>query len=146
MRVRELKIRYEPRPDLPAIDLRTSLKTPREAAAFLMPIFEKEPAEVFLAVFVTTKHSLIGFHEVSRGTLDATHAHPREIFRAAFLANAAGVILAHNHPSGDPTPSPDDVALTCRLRQAGEILGVEVLDHVIVAEDRYYSFKEGGRL
>ena len=146
MLVRELKIRYEPRPDLPAFDTRTSLKTPREVAAFLVPIFEREPAEVFLAVVVTTKHSLIGFHEVSRGTLDATHAHPREVFRAAFLANAAGIILAHNHPSGDPTPSPDDVALTSRLTHVGEILGVEVIDHLIVADGRYYSFKEGGRL
>ena len=146
MLVRELKIRYEPRLDLPTFDVRTSLTTPREAAAFLMPIFEKEPAEIFLAVSITTKHSLIGFHEVSRGTLDATHAHPREVFRAAFLANAAGIILAHNHPSGDPMPSPDDVTLTARLKNAGEILGVEVIDHVIVADGRYYSFKEGGRL
>lgn len=146
MLVRELKVTYRPRPDLPAIDQRTSLKTPREAAAFLLPILEREPTEVFVAVFLTTKHTLIGFQEVSRGTLDGTLAHPREIFRAAYVANAGGIILAHNHPSGDPSPSPDDAALTSRLKQAGDILGIEVLDHVIVAEDRYYSFKEGGRL
>lgn len=146
MLVRELKVTYRPRSDLPVIDERASLKSPREAAAFLLPIFEKEPTEVFVAVFLTRKHGLIGFHEVSRGTLDGTLAHPREIFRAAYLANAGGIILAHNHPSGDPMPSPDDVALTSRLKQAGDILGVDVLDHVIVAEGRYYSFKEGGRL
>jgi DNA repair protein RadC len=70
--------------------------------------------------------------------------HPREVFKVAMLANAACVVLAHNHPSGDPTPSPDDVALTDRLVRAGELLGVKVLDHLILGDEAYYSFKEKG--
>lgn len=146
MRVRELRLEYRPRPDLGRYDNRIPLKTPREAATFLLPIFEKETVEVFLAVFLTTKHTLIGFHEVSRGTLDSTPAHPREVFKAAILANSAAVIVAHNHPSGDPDPSPDDVALTEKLRLAGALIGIDLLDSMIVADGRYYSFKEGGRL
>jgi DNA repair protein RadC len=89
---------------------------------------------------------VIGYYEVSRGTLDSTLVHPREVFKAAILANAAAIILTHNHPSGDPTPSPDDLALTQRLVQAGQIIGIDVLDHVIVGDGRWTSFVELGRL
>jgi DNA repair protein RadC len=89
---------------------------------------------------------VIAYHEVSRGTLDATLVHPREVFKAALLSNAASIILTHNHPSGDPTPSPDDHQLTRRLVDAGRLIGVEVLDHIIVGDGRYFSFREGGRL
>ena len=89
---------------------------------------------------------MIAFHEVSRGTLDTTLVHPREVFKAALLANSSAIILCHNHPSGDPCPSPDDVHLTRRLVDAGTLLGVDVLDHIIVGDGRYYSFKEAGRL
>ena len=95
---------------------------------------------------LTTKHRVIAYHEVSRGILDSTLVHPREVFRAAILANAAGIVAGHNHPSGDPTPSPDDIALTRRLAAAGEVLGVPLLDHIIVGDGRYYSFKEVGCL
>lgn len=144
--VRELRVEYRPRSDLPTFDTRIELKTSREAAAFLTPMLDHEPSEVFLVIFLNTKHQLLSFHEVSRGTLDSTLVHPREVFKAALLANAAAVVLAHNHPSGDPSPSPDDDVLTRRLKAAGEILGVDVVDHVIVADGRYYSFREGGRL
>jgi DNA repair protein RadC len=76
------------------------------------------------------------------GSLDASVAHPREVFREAALGGASAVVVFHNHPSGDPTPSRDDVALTRRLMEAGEIVGIDVLDHVILAETRYFSFKE----
>ena len=89
---------------------------------------------------------VIAYHEVSRGTLDATLVHPREVFKAALLANAAAIVLCHDHPSGEPTPSPDDLQLTRRLVEAGTLLGVDVLDHVIVGDGRYYSFKESGCL
>jgi DNA repair protein RadC len=71
--------------------------------------------------------------------------HPREVFKAAILANAAGVIVAHNHPSGDPSPSPDDVALCARLRDAGTLIGIDLLDFVTIGQGRYCSFKEMGR-
>jgi len=78
--------------------------------------------------------------------MPADARHPREVFKAALLANAAAIILTHNHPSGDPTPSADDMALTRRLAEAGTLIGVEVLDHIIVGDGRYFSFREGGRL
>jgi DNA repair protein RadC len=146
LRVRELRVEYRSRPDLPAFDGRTSLKTPTEATAFLAPVLDHEPGEVFVVLFLNTKHQLLSFHEVSRGTLDSTLVHPREVFKAALLANAAAIVLAHNHPSGDPSPSPDDDVLTRRLKAAGDLLGVDVVDHVIVGDGRHYSFKEGGRL
>jgi DNA repair protein RadC len=108
----------------------------------VLPVTPALPAILCL----TTKHRVIAYHEVSRGTLDATLVHPREVFKVALLANAAAIILTHNHPSGDPSPSPDDVQLTRRLVEAGVLLGVEVLDHIIVGDGRYYSFQEVGGL
>jgi len=95
---------------------------------------------------VTTKHRVIAYHEVSRGTLDSTLVHPREVFKAAILANAAAIIVCHNHPSGAPSPSPDDVELTRRLVATGNLLGIDVLDHIVVGDGRYYSLKEGSCL
>jgi DNA repair protein RadC len=109
-------------------------------------MLQDEPAEVFAILCVTTKHRVIAYHEVSRGTLDSTLVHPREIFKAVLLANAAAIVAAHNHPSGDPTPSPDDLELTHRLAAAGDVLGIPMLDHIIIGDGCYYSFKEAGRL
>jgi DNA repair protein RadC len=95
---------------------------------------------------LSTKHRVIAYHEVSRGTLDSTLVHPREVFKAALLANAAAIIVNHNHPSGDPSPTIDDLEVTRRLVAAGEILGIVVLDHIVVGDGRYFSFKEAGRL
>jgi DNA repair protein RadC len=88
----------------------------------------------------------MAFHEVSRGTLDSTLVHPREVFKAALLANAAAIVVSHNHPSGDPSPTIDDLEVTTRLVAAGVILGVPLLDHIVVGAGRYFSFKESGRL
>jgi DNA repair protein RadC len=106
--------------------------------------------ETALGLHLTTKHELIGVHVVSTGTLDTAIVHPRDVFKAACLSNAAGLVLVHNHPSGDPTPSPDDRALVARLRAAGEVLGVELVDALIVTDPseglRYFSFREAGVL
>lgn len=100
-----------------------------------------EAVEVFGMICLTTTHRVIGYYEVSRGTLDSTAVHPREVFKAAMLANASSIVVGHNHPSGDPTPSPDDRVLTTRLQAAGELVGISVLDHIIVGcEQRYTSF------
>jgi DNA repair protein RadC len=147
-RLRELRVRYtvrkngEGRP----VTMGRVLSSPRDAAAVLIELLADEPAEVFGILCVTTKHRVLAYHEVSRGTLDSASAHPREVFKAAVLANAAAIVLAHNHPSGDPSPSCDDVALTRRLVDAGEILGIAVLDHIIVGDGRYVSFRDLGRL
>ena len=148
MRLRELKVRYSVKKTdegQPVVVGRV-MNTRRESASALMTALQDQPSEVFAILCLSTKHRVIAYHEVSRGTLDATLVHPREVFKAALLANSAALILAHTHPSGDPSPSADDIQLTRRLVDAGTILGVDVLDHIIVGDGRYYSFKEGGRL
>src|SRR5262249_38929327 len=101
--------------------------------------------EVCLVLLLNTKHHLIAVHELGRGTLDSCPVHPRDVYKAALLVNAAGVILTHNHPSGDPTPSPDDVALCSRLRSAATIVGIDLVDFLIIGAGQYYSFTEVGR-
>jgi DNA repair protein RadC len=108
--------------------------------------FGTKPVEQFGLVMLDTKHRLLRTAIISVGTLDSSPAHPREIFREAASASAAAIVLFHNHPSGDPTPSRDDVDLTRRLIQAGQLMGIDVLDHVILADTRYFSFRESGRL
>ena len=95
-------------------------------------------------VLLDTKHRVLRTTVLSVGTLDASIVHPREVFRAAAAAGAAALVLFHNHPSGDPKPSEDDVALTRRLVAAGVLMGIDVIDHVILADVRYCSFKEEG--
>ena len=146
MRVRELCVSYRPRNDLPRVDPASRFDTPLKIATFLRSLLDHEAIEVFVLVCLNTKHGLVAYHELSRGTLDSTSVHPREVFKTALLANSASVVLGHNHPSGDPTPSPDDLALTDRLARAGELLGVKVLDHVILGDQAYYSFKERGSI
>jgi DNA repair protein RadC len=143
--VRELRISYLPRGDL-SLEGRL-LKTPAEAAQFLMPLLQNEPVEVSIVLCLTTKHRFLAFHEVARGSLDACVVHPREVFKAAILANAAAVIFAHNHPSGDPEPSPDDIQLTQRLVAAGALLGIDVLDSIVIGHNNsYHSFRERRQL
>ncbi|HEY7441134.1 MAG TPA: DNA repair protein RadC [Vicinamibacterales bacterium] len=125
---------------------RKSFTSPRDLATYLLPQFGARSVEQFGVVLLDTKHRLLRTTLVSVGTLDSSPAHPREVFREATTACAAAVVLFHNHPSGDPTPSEDDCELTGRLAEAGRIIGIRVLDHIILAETKYYSFKEGGRL
>ena len=98
--------------------------------------------EEMKVIALDTKHNIIGVRTVSRGTLDSTIVHPRDVFHFAILCNAAALILVHNHPSGDPTPSYEDKALTRRIMSASEIMGIEILDHIIVAENGCYSFRD----
>ncbi len=147
-RVRELVVSYKPlRVPLPVTG---TVSGPREAARLAAAVLAGTTVEQVLALHFDTKHKLIGIHIVSVGTLDASLVHPRDVFKAACLSNASALIVAHNHPSGDPTPSGEDRALSDRLRQAGELLGVELLDFVIVTDPaegfRYYSFQESGVL
>ncbi len=100
--------------------------------------------ESFHVLLVDGRHRLIRAEEVSIGTLTASLVHPREVFRDAIRSAAAALVLVHNHPSGDPTPSAEDRAVTERLRSAGRLLGIHVLDHVIVSDRGYYSFREAG--
>ncbi len=102
--------------------------------------------EAFYVVALGTQSEVRAVHEVTRDTLNSSLVHPREVFRAAILAGAAGIIVVHNHPSGDPTPSADDRTVTRQLVDAGRLLDVPVHDHVILAGERYVSFAEAGLL
>ena len=106
--------------------------------------FERSDREAFLVVLLDAKNKLLGFHVVSVGSLTSSLIHPREVFKIAILSNAAAVILVHNHPSGDPQPSAEELSITTRLCQTGEVIGIKVLDHVIMGEGRYVSFVDDG--
>ena len=125
---------------------RPQLNTPRQLAAYLLPQYGTAAVEQFGIVMLDTKHRVIRIKIVSVGSLDTTVVHPREVFREAALASASGIVLFHNHPSGDPTPSVDDLTLTTRMVSAGHIMGIDVVDHLILADQRYFSVVEAGRL
>lgn len=114
----------------------------QNAYRLLVPLFDGLDREHFLVVGLDAKHAVIGINTVSIGSATMSIVHPREVFKPLILMNASVVILAHNHPSGDATPSPEDRALTRRLKECGELLGITVLDHVVLGEDRYYSFAD----
>lgn len=119
------------------------ITTPRDAADLVREFIEDADRETFIMICLTTKHEPTAIHTVSIGTLNASLIHPREVFKVALLANAAAIILAHNHPSGDLTPSSEDIETTKRLKECGKLLGVNVLDHVIVGgEGQYVSLSE----
>jgi len=120
------------------------ITSPSKVAALIGKYLEDEASECLVVVMLDTKNHPIGIHEVSRGGLNFAAAHPREVFRAALVAGAASIILGHNHPTGNVTPSANDKTLTIELKKAGELLGVSVLDHVIVGlgTDKYTSLKE----
>ncbi len=122
------------------------IKSPAEVyqvAHQLLALHEK-PQEHFCILCLNTKNKIVGVHTISIGCLNATIVHPREVFKAALLNNASGIICLHNHPSGDPEPSREDIKITKQLVEAGEIIGITVLDHVIIGEQGYISMKEKG--
>ena len=125
---------------------RPRLSSPQQLASYLIPQYGAGAVEQFGIVMLDTKHRMIRVKVVSVGSLDSTIVHPREVFREAASASAAAIVLFHNHPSGDPTPSADDLALTTRMIRAGEIMGIDVVDHLILADHRYFSLLEAGRL
>lgn len=129
---------------LPSYESR--MRSSATASTVLQQYLDGTDREHFVIVMLDQKNQVIGIHTVSIGSLSASIVHPRETFKAAILSNAAAVILGHNHPSGDPQPSREDRAITKRLKEAGELLGVNVLDHVIVGDGRYFSFADEGVL
>ena len=125
---------------------RAQLLTPRDAAAFLLPSFGARMLEQFGVVLLDTKHRVLRTSVLAVGTSNTTVVEPRDVFRAAALGAAAAIVVFHNHPSGDPSPSPDDVDLTRRLAAAGVLMGIDLVDHLILGDVRYCSFKESGRM
>ena len=119
---------------------------PEDVARYVIPSLRFEQKEHFLAMFLDIRNRILVLSTISVGSLTASIAHPREVFREAIRYSAAGVILVHNHPSGDPTPSREDIQLTKQMMKAGEIMGIPVLDHVVVAGDNFLSLKEANCL
>lgn len=123
---------------------RVEVTGPDSAAEVLVPLVGFRDRERCVAAFLDTKHRLLGTATVSIGSIDHTFMAPREVFRDALLANASALVLAHNHPSGDPEPSRDDELVTRRLARAGEMLGIDVLDHLVVGGTRWTSLARRG--
>jgi DNA repair protein RadC len=119
---------------------------PRDAYDLLAPSMRDLPHEEFRVLLLNTQHAVTREVTVTRGVLDGSVVHPREVFRTAITESAAAVLLVHNHPSGDPTPSAEDRAVTRQLARAGEVVGIPVVDHVIIGDGRYASFAESGLL
>ena len=120
------------------------VKTPEEVVNLVRSRLKGKKKEYFLALLLNTRNQLIKVSEISVGSLDSSVVHPREVFKEAISASAASVIFAHNHPSGDPTASEDDIELTKRLAEVGEIMGIDVLDHIIIGDKNYLSLKREG--
>lgn len=114
---------------------------PLEIYGICSKILESEAVENVLVVSLDTKLNIVGITNVGKGILDSVLMHAREVFRPAILANAAAVILVHNHPSGDPTPSRGDREVTVKMQEKGDILGIRVLDHVIIGDKKYWSYR-----
>jgi len=121
---------------------RVRITCSQDIANLLMRSFKEYETEHFKALLLNTKHEVLKIVGVSSGTVDATIATPRDVFRQAVRENATFVIVAHNHPSGDPEPSAQDIALTAELVNAGKLMNIQVLDHVIFGDGRYVSLKE----
>ena len=120
---------------------RPQLSTPEAVGRYLLPMYGGHREERFGVVMLDAKNRLIRTELISVGTVDASLAHPREVFRAATVASASAIALFHNHPSGDPRPSDDDVALTRQLVGAGDVMGIRVVDHIILGDGRWFSFR-----
>jgi len=106
----------------------------------------KELQESFVAVYLDNKNNVIGWTKISMGTVSETIVHPRDVFRVAVRENASAIIVVHNHPTGETTPSREDLSTTNRLVDAGKTIGIPIVDHVIIGDNKYYSLKEGGHI
>ncbi len=137
LEVREIDYSYEKRPMINGMD---------DVVKAVKPMIADANKEFFIALFLNTKNGIIRQEVISVGSLNANIVHPRELFRTACMVSASSIIVAHNHPSGDPTPSREDMEITKKLAEAGKMMGIELLDHVIIGYDRNYGFKESGML
>lgn len=129
-----------------SIPVTASMHTSRDIYDFVKNLGSDLDREAFFVVCLNTKNKIIGVNMVSLGSLTTSVVHPREVFKIAILTNSSAIILVHNHPSGDPRPSKEDVDCTHRLAAAGAIVGIRVLDHIVVGEEEYYSFADSGMM
>jgi DNA repair protein RadC len=129
-----------------AADARQEIHTPGHVANLARRLLWDEGQEVFLVFMLNIRHAVIGYMEVGRGGLDQCPVDPRLVYRAAIQEGAAAVVVAHNHPSGICQPSPLDDVMTARLKNIGEVLGIQLMDHVIVGDGKTYSYLEHNKL
>ncbi|QNK57434.1 RadC family protein [Paenibacillus sp. PAMC21692] len=122
------------------------IRSPKDAADLFRQFIGDCDRESFYILCLNTKNEPTALHQVSTGTLNASLVHPRETFKLAILANSVAIIACHNHPSGQPDPSPEDVELTERLRDSGSLLGIDLLDHIILGDGNFVSMKERGMM
>jgi DNA repair protein RadC len=136
----ELARRLETFVDEPKI----KICSPKDVYAFMYPKYREQKKEKFIALYLDTKNQVIKEDTVSIGSLNASIVHPREVFKGALELSSASIIVCHNHPSGDPSPSREDIAVTEKLVEGGKLLGIDVLDHIIIGDGRYVSLKDEG--
>lgn len=125
-------------------EVESKIASPSDVRDYIESVFKlsTQAEEVLVLLVLDTKNKVVGAFEVSRGSLNSSIVHPREVFKRALLLNGASIIIGHNHPSGDTTPSREDISITKRLVEGGKVLGIEVLDHIIIGDYGYKSFKE----
>lgn len=123
------------------------ISSPDDAYRIIEEIFRMsvQAEEIFVMLVLDSKNNIVGSFEVSRGSLNSSIVHPREVFKRALLLNASSIVIAHNHPSGESEPSHEDIVLTNRIDECGKLLGIKVIDHIITG-DYFYSFKEEGMI
>ena len=134
---RRLDLPTEPKP---------KINGPEDVYRLLNPMMREMKKEIFIVICLDTKNQIISKETISVGSLNANIVHPREVFKPALLASAAHIIVSHNHPSGDPTPSREDIDITKKLVETGKIMGIDLLDHVIIGDGRHFSMKEAGHI
>ena len=149
-RVRELVCAYRPLRDCEGRIISVAslaIDNPRVAAQIIAPLLADQPVEMFAVACLSARNRILAWHVVSRGTRTSTPVSVPDVFVPACITpGTVSLLVAHNHPSGDPTPSHDDLLLTTRMIQAGDVMGIDVIDHLILADQRYFSLLEAGRL
>ncbi len=137
LEVREIEYTYDKRPKISGMD---------DVVNAVKPMIADPNKEFFMALYLNTKNGILKQEVISIGSLNANIVHPREIFKTACMVSASSIIVAHNHPSGDPSPSREDIEITKKLVESGKMIGIEILDHVIIGFDKNYGFRESGIL
>ena len=127
-------------------EARRTIRSPQDAAELVMEDLRHRDREYFQAILLDTRNRVLRVRTVAVGALNVNHVEPREVFKEAITHSAASAILVHNHPSGDPAPSADDRLLTKRLVEAGQLVGIQVLDHLVIGDGRFVSLKEKGMM
>jgi DNA repair protein RadC len=128
------------------VEYNEKINSPGTAVTIVKKFLQDKDREYLIVLSLDTKNKVNALSVVSIGSLNSSIVHPREVFKIAILSNAASIIISHNHPSGDTTPSTEDLNITKRLKECGKILGIDLIDHIIIGNEKYLSFKEEGIL